>query len=134
MDAVHSHIRDVDITTGCGRDIVQEFCIRYLVAVADGGCGDIDLNEGVDVGGIEFAMGHGQPIGNLDGVEAFGDNAYLVTDWMAGKLLLIDKSGKVKTVLILKPGCADLAYAPEPNMALIPMMQDNKLVAYTLKP
>ena len=79
-------------------------------------------------------LGDGQPVGNLDGVEAFGDNAYLVTDWMAGKLLLIDKSGKVTTVLVLKPGSADLAYAPEPDVALIPMMQDNKLVAYTIKP
>ena len=79
-------------------------------------------------------IGDGQPVGNLDGVEAYGDSAYLVTDWMAGKLLLIDKSGKVTTVLVLKPGCADLAYAADPDVALIPMMQDNKLVAYTIKP
>ena len=79
-------------------------------------------------------IGDGQPVGNLDGVEAYGDNAYLVTDWMAGTLLLIDKSGKVTTVLVLKPGCADLAYAADPDVALIPMMQDNKLVAYTIKP
>ncbi|MGH2567165.1 MAG: hypothetical protein ACRDGA_02415, partial [Bacteroidota bacterium] len=79
-------------------------------------------------------IGDGQPAGNLDGVEAFGDNAYLVTDWMAGKLLHIDKAGEVTTVLILKPGSADLAYAPEQDVALIPMMQDHKLVAYTIKP
>ena len=79
-------------------------------------------------------IGDGQAVGNLDGVEAFGDNAYLVTDWKAGKLLHIDKAGKVTTVLVLKPGSADLSYAQEPDVALIPMMQDNKLVAYTIKP
>jgi len=79
-------------------------------------------------------IGDGQAVGNLDGVEAFGDNAYLVTDWMAGNLLHIDKAGKVTNVLVLKPGSADLFYAPEQDVALIPMMQDNKLVAYTIKP
>ncbi|MEZ5933701.1 MAG: hypothetical protein R3F54_17475, partial [Alphaproteobacteria bacterium] len=31
-------------------------------------------------------IGSGQPIGNLDGVEADGKGGYLVTDWMAGGL------------------------------------------------
>ena len=78
-------------------------------------------------------IGDGQPVGNLDGVEAFGDNGYLVTDWMAGKLLHIAKAGQVTTLLTLKPGSADLAYIPDQALVLIPMMQDNKLVAYKIK-
>ena len=79
------------------------------------------------------SIGDGRPVGNLDGVEAYRDNGYLVTDWMAGKLMHIDKAGQVTTLLTLKPGSADLAYIPDQALVLIPMMQDNKLVAYKIK-
>lgn len=79
-------------------------------------------------------IGDGQPVGNLDGVEAFGNNGYLVTDWMAGKLMHIDEAGKVVTLLALKPGSADLGYVPKQHLVLIPMMQDDKLIAYKIGP
>ena len=77
-------------------------------------------------------IGDGLPIGNLDGVEAYHDG-FLVTDWMAGKLLHIDKAGKSTVLLTLKPGSADHAYVQDQNLVLIPMMQDNKLIAYKIK-
>lgn len=77
-------------------------------------------------------IGDGSPVGNLDGVEPYQDNGYLVTDWMVGKLLHIDKAGKTIVLLTLKPGSADLAHVQNQNLVLIPMMQDNKLIAYKL--
>ena len=76
-------------------------------------------------------IGAGLPIGNLDGVEAYHDG-FLVTDWMAGKFLYIDMTGKTTVLLVLKPGSADHAYVQDQNLVLIPMMQDNKLIAYKL--
>ena len=76
-------------------------------------------------------IGAGLPIGNLDGVEAYHDG-FLVTDWMAGKFLHIDMTGKTTVLLVLKPGSADHAYVQDQNLVLIPMMQDNKLIAYKL--
>jgi len=78
-------------------------------------------------------IGDGKPVGNLDGVEPYKDNGYLVTDWMAGKLLHINKAGKTTVLLTLKPGSADHTYVKNKNLVLIPMMQDNKLIAYKIK-
>jgi len=75
-------------------------------------------------------LGNGTPVGNLDGLEAFDDDTYLVTDWVAGKVFQIDQKGNAKILLKLSQGTADLSYDPETRIAIIPMMVDNKLVAY----
>ena len=76
------------------------------------------------------SIGDGRPVGNLDGVEAYRDNGYLITDWMAGKLVHITKSGEVTVLLTLEQGTADLAYIPDMDLILLPMMNKNKLIAY----
>jgi DNA-binding beta-propeller fold protein YncE len=75
-------------------------------------------------------IGSGLPIGNLDGVEPYKDDGYLVTDWMAGKLMHITKSGEVTVLLTLEQGTADLTYIPDLDLILLPMMNSNKLIAY----
>ena len=60
-----------------------------------------------------------EPLGNLDGIEAFG-NHLLVTDWSAGKLLLVDDSG---AVILVKDGFrnpADLGLDPVRHIVAIP--------------
>ena len=57
-------------------------------------------------------IGDGEPFGNLDGLEPLGGGAYLVTDWMAGKLMKYNADGKVDTLLELGQGAADIGYAP----------------------
>jgi len=79
------------------------------------------------------AMGPGTPVGNLDGVKPHGDSHYLVTDWMNGKLLRIGTDGAVRELLDLDQGAADLEYAPEAKLVLIPMMNSGTVRAYTLK-
>lgn len=77
------------------------------------------------------SLGDGTAVGNLDGVEPYGDN-YLVTDWMAGKLYNIEKSGNATLLLELEQGMADLEYLPEQQLILLPMMLNDKLLAYSL--
>ncbi|MCB1808684.1 MAG: SMP-30/gluconolactonase/LRE family protein [Candidatus Competibacteraceae bacterium] len=79
------------------------------------------------------SLGDGTPAGNLDGVESDGNGNYYVTDWMNGKLLLIDTSGNVTELLVLGQGSADLGVIPDQGLLLIPMMMNNTLHAYTVK-
>jgi sugar lactone lactonase YvrE len=74
-----------------------------------------------------------QPIGNLDGLEPDGQGGYLATDWVKGALLRIDASGKAEMLMDLNQGSADLHYLPGEQLAIIPMMVDNAVVAYKLE-
>jgi hypothetical protein len=76
--------------------------------------------------------GDGKPVGNLDGIEPIGDD-FLVTDWVAGALYRIDRKGKATQLLDLNQGSADIGYVPETKLLLIPMMLDDKLVAYKVQ-
>lgn len=76
------------------------------------------------------SIGSGKPVGNLDGVETDADGDFYVTDWMAGALLHIDTAGTAEKLLDLNQGSADHEYILERDLLLIPMMNDNKLLAY----
>jgi len=78
-------------------------------------------------------LGSGTPVGNLDGLEPFDKDSYLVTDWMAGTLFRIDTSGSADLLLDLDPGSADIGWIPEQHLLLIPMMQNDKLLAYRVE-
>lgn len=77
-------------------------------------------------------LGDGPPVGNLDGLEPLGGGDYLVSDWMNGKVFRIASNGKADVLLSLSPGAADLGYVPATRTMFIPMMKDNKVVAYKL--
>jgi len=75
----------------------------------------------------------GTPIGNLDGVESDGIDGYYVTDWMAGKLYQINKAGNAKLLLELEQGMADHEVLLEQRLILLPMMKNDKVLAYRIK-
>ncbi|MCB1728005.1 MAG: hypothetical protein KDI22_11305, partial [Gammaproteobacteria bacterium] len=77
-------------------------------------------------------VGDGSPQGYLDGVESDGAGGYLVTDWVAGRLLAIDAGGGVSEVLTLENGSADHAVVTEAGVIYIPMMNNDTLRAYRL--
>jgi hypothetical protein len=77
-------------------------------------------------------LGDGKPVGNLDGIEPMGDD-FLVTDWVAGGLYRIDRTGKATQLLDLDQGSADIGYVPETGLLLIPMMMSDKLIAYKVQ-
>jgi sugar lactone lactonase YvrE len=77
-------------------------------------------------------LGNNDKIGNLDGLQALQSGAYLITDWDAGGFYRIDAKGKVERLLKLGKGSADFIYLPDKKLALIPIMLNNSLVAYTL--
>jgi hypothetical protein len=66
-------------------------------------------------------LGNGRPVGNLDGLEKYGAD-YLVTDFTAGKLLRVSKSG---VATVLKDGfkdSADIGYDPARKIVAVPEM------------
>ena len=83
--------------------------------------------------GAVTSLGDATPVGNLDGLESDGSNAYLVTDWMAGGLYRITASGKAELLLDLNQGSADLEFIVSKRLAIIPMMMDGTVVAYEVK-
>jgi sugar lactone lactonase YvrE len=75
-------------------------------------------------------LGNGTPVGNLDGLEAFDADSFIVTDWMAGKVFQISRSGDAKVLLSLGQGNADLNFNRDTRTAIVPLMVEGKVVAY----
>jgi sugar lactone lactonase YvrE len=79
--------------------------------------------------------GTSSPFGGLDGIESDTTDAhYYVTDNPAGKLYTVNADGTGYGTLIdlHTKGAADLGFIPSQSTIVIPLMQDNKLVAYKL--
>jgi hypothetical protein len=79
--------------------------------------------------------GTSSPFGGLDGIESDTmDTHYYVTDNPAGKLYIVNADGTGYGTLIdlHTKGAADLGFIPNQSTIVIPLMQDNKLVAYKL--
>ena len=75
------------------------------------------------------------PFGGLDGIESdTTDTHYYVTDNPAGKVYIVNANGTGYGTLIdlHTQGTADLEFIPSQSTIIIPLMQDNKLVAYKL--
>src|SRR6476469_813164 len=75
------------------------------------------------------------PFGGLDGIESdASETHYYVTDNPAGKVYTVNADGTGYGTLIdlHTQGAADLGSIPSQSTIIIPLMQDNKLVAYKL--
>ena len=75
------------------------------------------------------------PFGGLDGIESDAtETHYYVTDNPAGRLYDVNANGSEYSTLIElgTQGTADLGFIPSQSIMIIPVMQDNKLVAYKL--
>lgn len=75
------------------------------------------------------------PFGGLDGIESDAKEIrYYVTDNPAGKIFIVNANGTGYTNLVdlHTSGTADLGFIPNQNVIVIPLMQDNKVVAYKL--
>jgi hypothetical protein len=75
------------------------------------------------------------PFGGLDGIESdVTETHYYVTDNPAGKVYTVnaDETGYGTLIDLHTQGAADLGFIPSQSTIIIPLMQDNKLVAYKL--
>ncbi len=79
------------------------------------------------------SVGDGSPFGNLDGLQPLGGGAYLVTDWMSGKVMKYNADGKVETLLELGQGAADIGYDAASKTMYVPQMSKGTLAAYKVE-
>jgi DNA-binding beta-propeller fold protein YncE len=80
-------------------------------------------------------QGTTSPFGGLDGIESDASNThYYVTDNPAGKVYYVNADGTAYQTLIdlHTQGAADLGSIPGQSTIIIPLIQDNKLVAYKI--
>jgi sugar lactone lactonase YvrE len=78
-------------------------------------------------------LGSGTPIAFIDGVAADGHGRYFVTDWFDGRLLLVRKSGEAVLLKRLPAGAADLTFLRARKLLVVPLMNTNKLIAFTVQ-
>ncbi len=78
-------------------------------------------------------LGDGRPVGNLDGLERGTHGSFLVTDFVAGGLIRIQRDGKFQHLLDLKPGSADLDVIDKGKTAVVPRMLEDTVTAYSVE-
>jgi sugar lactone lactonase YvrE len=72
-----------------------------------------------------------QPLGNIDGVEQEARGGYLVTDYIAGKLIQVSQTGQSRIVRTFKPGLADHTFLyAQGDILIAPHMNENTVGAY----
>jgi sugar lactone lactonase YvrE len=72
------------------------------------------------------------PYANLDGLESDGRGGFIVSDWLAGKILHVSATGESRLVAQFMPGTADIGVIAASNTVVIPHMQENRVAAYEL--
>jgi len=77
-------------------------------------------------------IGAGLPIANMDAVVKYGEN-YYASDWVGGRLLQIDKEGKVKVLLTGFSQFADLGLNKQTGTLMMPEMSSNRVFTYQIK-
>jgi hypothetical protein len=74
-----------------------------------------------------------QPLGNIDGVEQEARGGFLVTDYLAGKLIQVGQDGTSRVVRTFKPGLADHCFLyAQGDILIAPHMNENTVGAYDI--
>jgi len=81
------------------------------------------------------ALGSGVPVGNLDGLARDAEGSWIASDWIAGAIYRIDAAGNAEMLMDLDPGSADIDVAITGGAlhVVVPMMNDNRVVSYTVE-
>jgi hypothetical protein len=70
------------------------------------------------------------PLGNIDGVESDGQGGWILTDYLAGRVMHVGADGTVGDLGLFEPGTADLGFIADQGIAIVPHMNENRVVAY----
>ncbi|SKB33403.1 hypothetical protein SAMN05660776_0492 [Salegentibacter holothuriorum] len=71
-------------------------------------------------------------IGNLDGIQPVGEEAFYLSDWASGKIYLAGKNGDLKEVLTSEKSAGDIFFDAEKNQLVLPMNHQNAVWWYQL--
>ena len=70
--------------------------------------------------------------GNIDGVESDGKGGYVISDYLAGKVMRVNAAGEGSVIQQFKPGAADIGLALAKGVLLVPHMNENQIGAYDI--
>lgn len=71
-------------------------------------------------------------IGNLDGIQQFG-NSFYISDWASGKIHKIDKNGNIEEVMTSARSVGDILFLKKQNQLVLPMNLQNEVWWYQLE-
>jgi len=86
----------------------------------------------LDLGTKQKTLITQKPLGNLDGVESDGRGGYIVSDYLAGKILHVSATGESRELRQFMPGAADIGFVPSINAVIVPHMNENTVAAYDI--
>lgn len=70
---------------------------------------------------------------NMDGIARYGRDKWLISDFIKGEVLLINKTAQIEKTIISKKGAADIFYIPEKNLVVVPLLMDGQVSAYKVE-
>lgn len=73
-----------------------------------------------------------QPLGNLDGIQVYDKNSYIVSDWKEGKVFKVYTDGTSEELLDTERGAADMIILSDKKLLILPLNKQNKLVFYEI--
>jgi DNA-binding beta-propeller fold protein YncE len=74
-----------------------------------------------------------ETLGNLDGVQVYDDEHFLISEWREGKVIKINSKGETETVLTAAKSVGDILYLPEKKLLALPMNIQSQLLLYSME-
>ncbi|WP_430408383.1 hypothetical protein [Kordia sp.] len=72
-------------------------------------------------------------LGNLDGVQIYDENSFLISAWNTGKIMKINTKGEVEDIVTVGRSVGDILYEPSTKVLGLPMNIQSQLLLYTLE-
>lgn len=69
-------------------------------------------------------------LGNLDGVQVYDKNSFLISAWNTGKIMKINTNGEVEDILTVGRSVGDILYEPSKKVLGLPMNIQSQLLLY----
>ncbi len=69
-------------------------------------------------------------LGNLDGVQIYDKDNFIISAWRTGKIMKIDDKGTVEDLLTVGRSVGDILYVPETKLLALPMNIQSQLLIY----
>lgn len=72
-------------------------------------------------------------LGNLDGIQVYDKNHFLISDWVNGKVLKVSKDGKSEVFYQTEKSVGDILYLPKSKILAMPINIENKVLIYKVR-